>query len=449
MLNISNNKVYHSILNKKYITLESVFKKKSSKILRRMIVIFLLIVLGVAFLPWTQNVRSNGVITTLKPDQKPQGINSIIDGRIEKWFVQEGDFVNEGDTILKISEVKDSYFDNDLLSRTKNQVDLKRESVKNYGNKVDVQKNQIQLLTKEKDLKILMINNKLIQANLKVQNDSINHVTALVNNEIAQNQFDRTKSLYEQGLKSKSNLEEKRVKLQQTFSYEIGAKNKWLNSKNDLIGLKIELSNVIVKFKNSVNKVESSIISTRSQKIDVEANLNKLENTFSNYSFRNGLYYITAPKSGYVTKTITSGIGEIIKAGNEILTLMPSEYDLAVEMYINPIDLPLVHKGEKVRIQFDGWPSIVFSGWPNTSFGTFGGEIYAIDQYIGENGKYRILIKADESDKTWPDALRFGTGTSNLIMLNDVPIWYELWRNINGFPSEFYTVKSKKIKNKK
>jgi len=118
-------------------------------------------------------------------------------------------------------------------------------------------------------------------------------------------------------------------------------------------------------------------------------------------------------------------------------------------MYINPIDLPLVHKGEKVRVQFDGWPSIVFSGWPNSSFGTFGGEIYAIDQYIGTNGKYRVLIKSDDNDKKWPEALRFGTGTSNLIMLNDVPIWYELWRNINGFPSEFYTVENKEIKKKK
>jgi adhesin transport system membrane fusion protein len=449
MLNISNNKVYESIVNKKYATLDSVLEKQSSKVLKRMIIAFLIILLCIFFLPWTQNVRSNGVITTLKPDQKPQGINSIIDGRIEKWFVQEGDFVNKGDTILKISEVKDSYFDGELLNRTKNQVDLKKQSVQNYTDKVDVQTNQIQLLAKEKDLKILLIENKLEQVALKVQNDSINHLTALLNNEIAKKQYDRTKSLYEQGLKSKSNLEEKGIKLQQTLGYEIGAKNKWLNSKNDLIGLKIELSNVTVKFKNDVNKMESSIITTKSQKIDVESNLNKLENTYSNYSFRNGLYYITAPKSGYITKTITSGIGEIIKAGKEILTLMPSEYDLAVEMYINPIDLPLVHKGEKVRIQFDGWPSIVFSGWPNTSFGTFGGEIYAIDQYIGANGKYRVLIKSDENDKKWPEALRFGTGTSNLIMLNDVPIWYELWRNINGFPSEFYTVKNKEIKKKK
>jgi multidrug resistance efflux pump len=449
MLNISKNRVYHDIVNKEYSTLKSVLDKKSSKVLRRMIIIFLLIILFAVFLPWTQNIRSTGVITTLKPDQKPQSINSIIGGQIEEWFVQEGDFVNKGDTILKISEVKDAYFDPELLDRTKNQVDLKKQSVKNYGDKIDVQGNQIKLMSKDKDLKISLIKNKLEQAVLKVQNDSINYVTAKINNNIAENQYKRTDSLFAQGLKSKVDLEQKSIKMQQTLGYEIEARNKWLNTKNQLLGLKIELNNVVVKYQNDVNKIESDIISTMSQKIDVESNLNKLENTYSNYSFRNGLYYITAPKSGYITKTTTSGIGETIKEGEEILTLMPNEYDLAVEMFIRPIDLPLVHRGEKVRIQFDGWPSIVFSGWPNNSFGTFGGEIYAIDQYIGTNGKYRVLVKPDENDKPWPDALRFGTGASNLIMLNDVPIWYELWRNINGFPPEFYTAGQEKSKKKK
>ena len=41
---------------------------------------------------------------------------------------------------------------------------------------------------------------------------------------------------------------------------------------------------------------------------------------------------------------------------------MPADYDLAVETYVRPIDLPLVHIGERVRVQFDGWPPIVFSG---------------------------------------------------------------------------------------
>ncbi len=69
---------------------------------------------------------------------------------------------------------------------------------------------------------------------------------------------------------------------------------------------------------------------------------------------------------------------------------------------------PLVHKGEKVRIQFDGWPAIVFSGWPNTSYGTYGGTVFAIDNFISDNGKYRVLVAPDTSDHKWPTGIRVG-----------------------------------------
>jgi len=121
------------------------------------------------------------------------------------------------------------------------------------------------------------------------------------------------------------------------------------------------------------------------------------------------------------------------------VSISPSEYELAVETYVKPLDLPLMNIGQKIRIQFDGWPAIVFSGWPNVSHGTYGGEIYAIDQFISENGMYRVLVRPDPDDYDWPEALRFGSGASNFMLLNDVPIWYELWRNINDFPPEFYS----------
>jgi hypothetical protein len=31
-----------------------------------------------------------------------------------------------------------------------------------------------------------------------------------------------------------------------------------------------------------------------------------------------------------------------------------------------------------------------------------------------------------------------GTGAQGIALLKDVPIWYELWRNINGFPPDYY-----------
>mgnify|MGYP001423425278 FL=1 len=171
---------------------------------------------------------------------------------------------------------------------------------------------------------------------------------------------------------------------------------------------------------------------------DAEAMVTKMQNQYMNYSVRRGLYYITAPQTGYVTKAIRSGIGETIKEGEEVVSIMPEKYDLAVEMYVKPVNLPLVSKGQKVRFMFDGWPSIVFSGWPNLSYGTFGGKVVAIDNFISENGKYRMLVAPDKSDVPWPEALRVGSGANGIALLRDVPIWYELWRNLNGFPPDYY-----------
>ena len=118
---------------------------------------------------------------------------------------------------------------------------------------------------------------------------------------------------------------------------------------------------------------------------------------------------------------------------------MPTNIDIAVETFVEPLDLPLMHIGERVQIQFDGWPAIVFSGWPNTSFGTFTGEVVAIENFITEsNGKYRILIAPVDGEPKWPEALRAGAGAETFALLEDVPVWYELWRQLNGFPPNYY-----------
>jgi multidrug efflux pump subunit AcrA (membrane-fusion protein) len=57
---------------------------------------FMLVMLIVMFLPWTQNIRARGNVTTLRQEQRPQELNSIIPGKIVKWFVKEGDMVKAG-----------------------------------------------------------------------------------------------------------------------------------------------------------------------------------------------------------------------------------------------------------------------------------------------------------------------------------------------------------------
>jgi hypothetical protein len=150
------------------------------------------------------------------------------------------------------------------------------------------------------------------------------------------------------------------------------------------------------------------------------------------------MYFIKAPQNGFINKAIKAGVGETFKEGEQLVGIMPADYDMAVETFVRPIDLPLMHLGEEVRIQFDGWPAIVFSGWPNVSYGTYGGKVVAIETFISDNGKYRILLAPDPNDHEWPKDLRVGSGAYTIALLEDVPIWFELWRQLNGFPPNYY-----------
>ncbi len=438
MLNISPKSVSARVAKRQYPTLVGVEARRSGRVLKRLLIILFVVFLLILFLPWTQNISAPGEVTTLKPNQRPQTIQSVIGGRIEKWFIQEGDYVSKGDTILFISEVKDTYFDPQLLPRTEQQLQAKELTVNSYMEKVKALDSQIDALVKTSQLKLEQARNKLKQAELKVISDSMDYQAAVINYEIAQEQYRRMEKLHSDGLKSLTDLENRKLTMQKAQAEKIAAENKLLTSRNELLNAEVEIISVRNQYRNSVAKAESDKYTAMSSMYDAEVDVTKLQNQYMNYSIRTGMYYITAPQDGYITRALQSGIGETVKEGTEIVSIMPADYELAVQMYVRPIDVPLLQKGQPVRIQFDGWPAIVFSGWPNTSYGTYGGQVFAIDNFISPNGKFRVLVAPDPNAEDWPEALRVGGGTHNMLLLKDVPIWYELWRQINGFPPDYY-----------
>lgn len=444
MLNISSNSVSKYIKQEGYTALERVQKKTSGNRLKRMLLISLGVMLVICFLPWTQNIQTRGNVMALRPDQRPQTIHSVIGGRIEAWYVQEGQRVQKGDTILRLSEIKDNFFDPKLVERNKEQLNFKESSLTNYDQKIVALENQIEALEKTRSLKLEQTNQKLKQAQLKVQTDSMDLVAAQTAYLIAEEQLNRMKKLYEEGLKSLVDYENRQNVLQKASATLTASENKLLTSQSELLNARVELMSVRTTYDYEIAKAQSEKNSATSNKFDAEAEITKLRNHISNLEIRNQFYFITAPQEGFITKAIKTGIGELIKEGEPIISIMPANYDLAIEMFVEPVDLPLVKKGQHVRIRFDGWPAIVFSGWPNSSYGTYGGTVYAIDNFISDNGKYRVIVVPDKNDPPWPDALRVGAGTSAMLMLNDVPIWYELWRKINGFPPDFYHHETKK-----
>lgn len=406
---------------------------------------FIIALIIILFLPWTQTIRGNGTVTTLRQEQRPQEVNTIIGGRIVKWWQQEGSYVKAGDTIAQLAEIKEDYLDPELLQRTKEQLSAKQQSIDYYKNKIGATENQIGALNSAQQLKINQLQNKLKQLALKVQSDSVEVLAANNDLKIATLQYNRQKALHDSGIVSLTQLEQRNQYYQNALAKKISAENKLLNTKQELGIVNIEMNAVQQEYAEKISKAESDRFQSLSQVAGGQGDVAKLTNQFASYSIRNGMYYLLAPQSGQIVKARKSGIGEIIKEGEMVVQIVPDNIQYAVEMYVRPIDLPLVLQGQKVQFLFDGFPAIVFSGWPNASYGVFAGIVNAIESNVSENGLFRILVTEDPSaKKKWPKALKMGTGAKGIALLNDVPVWYELWRNVNSFPADFYQPEKKR-----
>lgn len=401
-----------------------------------------LIILGILFLPWTQNIKSKGNITSLFQEQKPQKIYSPIAGKMNRWWVKEGDFVNQGDTLAKISEIKAEYLDPKLISRTEEQLDAKKGTVGYYEQKVKSTEDQIVNLRTSKKLKQDQLANKITQLQQKLTGERSELDAAGNEYNLVKDQFERNQKMFKEGLISQTTFQQRNASMQNALAKKTIAENKVNQTLQEIQNTKIELRGVDQEYSEKMNKAESDKFQSLGMIETGKGEIAKLENQVANYTIRDGMYYILAPQSGQIINAQKAGIGEILKDGEELLTIVPTNTNYAVEMYVRPVDLPLVMPGQDVRFIFDGFPAILFAGgWPEQSFGTFAGKVKAVENNIDEQGMFRVIVVENPKEKKWPKQIKMGAGAKGIALLNDVPLWYELWRNINGFPADFYTVK--------
>ena len=396
------------------------------------------------FLPWTQNIKVQGNVSTLYQEQRPQQLNSPIPGKIIKWYVKNGDYVKKGDTLLQLSEVKEDYLDPLLVKRTEQQVDAKKGLQKYYEAKVGTTNSQLQALNSARDLKLSQLKVKISQLNNKLAGEEAELVA--VNNELkmTSDQYERQKKMYDEGLVSLTQFQQRSVSYQNALAKKTATENKLAQTRQEIVNVSIEQNATIQDYNEKLSKTEGDRFQSMGQIEGSDGDIAKLENQVANYRARQGLYFVIASQDGQVVQINKAGIGEILKDGESIATIVPDKVDYAVEIYIKPVDLPLVKEGQRVMCIFDGFPAIVFSGWPNSSYGTFAGKVIAIENNISANGMFKALVIQDKNEKQWPPKIKMGTGVQGIAILNDVPIWYELWRNINGFPPDYYEVKTEK-----
>ncbi len=412
---------------------------KKFKIVRNYLLGAFTILIAILFLPWQQNVQGKGKVSPYSPADRPQTIPSVIAGRIERWLVQEGQLVKKGDTICVISEVKEKFFDPKLLSRTSDQIANKQDAIIAKRQKIEATRRQVDALQDGLKFKLEQTRNKVKQMRFKVSAEKAGFEAAQVNLKLVQDQYSRLEALYNKGLASLTELQNRNNKTQEATAKLVEAENKYNSVQNELINAEIELNSVEADYIDKISKAESVINETTGELFESQAEVSKMQIELSNLELRSGFYVIRAPQDGYIVKAFKSGLGENIKEGEDLISIVPANARMAVELYVRAMDLPLMQLGGRVRIQFDGWPALVFSGWPNANVGTFGGIVQAVDKVNSTNGMFRVLVIPDPEDEAWPELVRAGGGVYGWAMLKTVRVWYELWRQFNGFPPDYVT----------
>ncbi len=437
MLNLSNQRLNEELFTHYPLkTLRALPQSDGGRRLGRWMLFLLVVILVVMFLPWQQNINGEGTISALTPKDRPQTIQNAIAGRIERWVAKDGDYVKRGDTLLVISDIKDEYFDPRLGQRLSEQLNAKQGSLSATNTKIRALNDQLTALETGVGVKLASARNKIRQSEFKVKADEADLVAVRKNYQIALDRLNRSEQMHKNGLISLTDLESRRLKIQEDQAKVISQENKLNVSQQELINARLDLGSIQADFQEKTAKTRSDRSSAESYRADADGEIAKLRNKISSVDVRRGMYVVRAPQEGYIVRPLKAGIGETIKEGESIATLQPGNPQLAVELFVRAMDVPLIEPGRTVRIQFDGWPAIQFAGWPTVSVGTFGGKVAVIDAVSSEGGKYRMLVRPvqQKGDQPWPKQLRVGSGVYGWVMLDDVPVWYEIWRQLNGFP---------------
>lgn len=379
----------------------------------RVLVIFLIVLFGItvtflAFVPWQQTVVGSGTVTSFAPEARPQTIESAVSGRIVKWYVQEGARVNKGDTIAILVDINVNFLDTNLLERMQTLRDRTFDAQEKGINVASQRRKQSE---------------QRYLASLATLKNVIVEVTT------AHIRYNRADTLFRQDLISRRELETALLNIQKATADSVSAVASLNSAQQDINAFVAEEERVI-------NQAYVAM-----QEVDVR---------LGNAQGRVGAGVILAPVTGTVVRIAQAGAGQTVKEGDELAYIVPKTTDQAVEIYVGSMNAALIEPGRYVSLQFSGFPAFQFSGWRNINVGIFHGRVKVVDAVDDGTGRFRVLIIPTEDPEylTWPDSryLRQGAEVSGWVLLDEVSLGYELWRQLMGFPPEFPVVQTAKSK---
>ena len=410
---------------------------------------FLLLVLSLLamfFVPWRQTARGTGIVTALDPQERPQPVHSPSKGVISyvKPDLREGSRVEKDELLLKLSP-----FAEDGISQIDSQIMfVKAKRTAAESNVVVAEQAVVQQMRSGESL------TKALEQDFKAAREkweqTKNEVVALqAELDDKRNKLRIAEEVAAKGLVSKEEVFSKQQAVEAQRAKVLKAENAVSESYAALLSKEKEIE----------SKMEEIALKNRSAEqkaLEATQKLNTIEKELIDLETKRGeldRMEIRAPRSGIIQQWFGVTGSDTVKEGDQLFVIVPIATELAVEMKVSGNDMPLIHEGDRVRLQFEGWPAVQFVGWPSVAVGTFGGKVNRVFPTDDGKGNFRILVSPDKttkSDSEWPDNryLRQGVRANGWVLLKQVPLGYEIWRQLNGFPPTVAEEEPEKSKKK-
>jgi adhesin transport system membrane fusion protein len=401
--------------------------QRAALVAKLLVAVFLLFSAAALLAPWTQNIQGKGRVLAYAPEQRQQPIEATISGRIERWFVQEGSQVKKGDPVVKLTDNDESILDR--LGAERSAIEMRRTA---QAQRVETLRARIDSVRRSQRAEVSGAESdvQIAQRGVEAAEQELGAAEAeLETNEL---NLRRQRGLYDDGLASQREMELAELAARQSSAKVASARAKLQAAQNKLSQRRAWLRQVKASTDAEIENAEAALASAETDVASTDATLARLDVGIS----RQRAQTIQAPVDGTILRIIGRLGGEQVDRGEVLAVIVPETQDRAVALYVDGNDAALVKPGSPVRLQFEGWPAVQFSGWPSVAVGTFGGKVAFVDPADDGRGDFRILIVPDPDDGPWPAAsyLRQGVLAKGWVLLNQVSLGFEIWRQFNGFP---------------
>ncbi len=398
------------------------------KLARSLILVFILLLVFLAFTPWQQNVRGYGRVVAYAPAERQQIISAQVEGRIAKWQVREGSRVRQGEILAEI-------VDNDplFMERIKGELQSYQAKQAATDNRVETFREQLRMAEQARPQALSAAESRINMAKQR-RNAAEQTVTAAkAARQTADLNLSRQQQLQGKGLASRRTLELSQLEMAQRRTEVERAQASLAAASSEVEAINADRQKLAADTLASIEKARAELNKAIEDQNTVRGEVLKLQTRLA----RQQTQTVVAPRDATVFRLLANPGAEMVKPGQPLAILVPDTAERAVELWVDGNDLPLIVTNTHVRLQFEGYPAIQFGGWPEFSAGSFGGQVSLIDATDDGKGHFRILVTPDGADHiAWPDKrfLRQGVRANGWVLLGQVTLGYELWRIFNGFP---------------